>query len=83
MKISFISLLAIVFITLKLCHVITWSWWWIFSPLWIMGAVVLVVVIASLVISIIVSAQENAIQRHRRRAAKDLERHEFVTRRTP
>lgn len=33
--IGFTGLLAIVFITLKLCGVITWSWWWVLSPLWI------------------------------------------------
>ena len=32
--ISFMGLLAIVFITLKLCNVITWSWWWVTAPLW-------------------------------------------------
>ena len=33
--ISFLGLLAIVFITLKLCNVITWSWWWVTAPLWV------------------------------------------------
>jgi hypothetical protein len=28
------SLLFLIFLTLKLCGVITWSWWWITSPLW-------------------------------------------------
>ena len=28
------GLLAVVFIVLKLCHVIEWSWWWVLSPLW-------------------------------------------------
>ena len=32
---GFTSLLTILFITLKLCNVIDWSWWWILSPLWI------------------------------------------------
>lgn len=26
-------LLTIIFIILKLCNIIAWSWWWIFSPL--------------------------------------------------
>lgn len=25
----------IVFLILKLCHLIDWSWWWVTSPLWI------------------------------------------------
>lgn len=33
--ISFPGLLTIIFITLKLCKVITWSWLWVLSPLWI------------------------------------------------
>lgn len=33
--ISFIGLLTIVFITLKLTHVINWSWLWVLSPIWI------------------------------------------------
>ena len=43
--IGFFSLLAIVFITLKLTGVIAWSWWWVLSPLWGPVAVVLVVAI--------------------------------------
>jgi len=33
--IGFFGLLTIVFITLKLCNVINWSWWWVLAPLWI------------------------------------------------
>lgn len=33
--ISFSSLLLLAFIVLKLCNVITWSWWWVLSPIWI------------------------------------------------
>ena len=43
--ISFLGLLAIVFITLKLCNVITWSWWWVLSPLWINAAIVVLVLL--------------------------------------
>lgn len=35
MKMSFSAVLTIVFVVLKLCHVIAWSWVWILSPLWI------------------------------------------------
>lgn len=33
--IGFFGLLTIVFIVLKLTEVISWSWWWVLSPLWI------------------------------------------------
>ena len=29
------TLLTVLFVGLKLCNVITWSWIWVFSPLWI------------------------------------------------
>lgn len=41
--VGFCGLLTIVFITLKLCHVINWSWWWVLSPVWITACLVLVV----------------------------------------
>lgn len=37
---GFPTLLTIAFIVLKLCNVITWSWWWVLSPLWIPVAIV-------------------------------------------
>lgn len=46
--IGFTSLLTIVFIVLKLCGVIAWSWWWVLSPLWISVILGLVLVIIAL-----------------------------------
>ena len=31
-------IVPLAFIVLKLTGVITWSWWWVLSPLWISGA---------------------------------------------
>jgi hypothetical protein len=39
--IGFGSLLAIVFIVLKLCKVIAWSWFWVLAPIWIPVAIIL------------------------------------------
>ena len=50
---SFSSLLAIVFVTLKLCHVIDWSWWWVLSPLWIPASIVILVLVVILVLAAI------------------------------
>lgn len=36
--VSFLGLLTLLFIGLKLGNVITWSWWWVLSPLWIIPA---------------------------------------------
>jgi len=39
--------LFVVFLVLKLCGVIAWSWWWVFSPLllWLAMAVLLLLAI--------------------------------------
>lgn len=47
---NFLELLLIAFIVLKLCKVITWSWWWVLSPIWIPLCLFLIFII---VISII------------------------------
>lgn len=31
---SFVELLQLVFIVLKLTKVIEWSWWWVLAPTW-------------------------------------------------
>lgn len=36
------SVLFIVFLVLKLCGVIAWSWWWITAPLWIPAGIALI-----------------------------------------
>lgn len=52
--IGFVGLLTIVFITLKLTGYITWSWWWVLSPIWIswvfaLGFLLIFFIIAALV----------------------------------
>lgn len=41
--IGFPGLLTILFIALKLMHVIDWDWWWVLSPLWITLGLVIVI----------------------------------------
>ncbi|MDD3881915.1 MAG: hypothetical protein PHI27_06650 [Eubacteriales bacterium] len=47
--ISALELLTVVFVVLKLCGVISWSWWWVLSPVWITTAIVLTVLAAAVV----------------------------------
>lgn len=35
--------LLIVFIVLKLCGVINWSWWWVLSPIWLPLVIILII----------------------------------------
>ena len=47
------GVLLVVFIVLKLCKVITWSWWLVLMPLWIgIGLVILVILCAIIVAAI-------------------------------
>ena len=39
-----------VFVILKLVGVITWSWWWVLSPIWISAGLVLLWVLLEVVI---------------------------------
>lgn len=43
------SVLFIVFLVLKLVGVISWSWWWVTSPLWIPLAFVAVIFVLALI----------------------------------
>jgi hypothetical protein len=45
---SFPALLTLVFVIAKILGLIAWSWWWVFSPLWIsvVGGIALLVIIA-------------------------------------
>ena len=48
---SFFEVLQIVFIVLKLCKVINWSWWWVLSPSLIpLGIVIILYLIKAFVL---------------------------------
>lgn len=42
----FLSLLAILFIGLKLTDFIDWSWWWVLAPIW--GPIALAILILAI-----------------------------------
>lgn len=46
--IGFCGLLTILFVGLKLTGYITWSWWWVLSPLWIPFAIVIALVLIAI-----------------------------------
>jgi hypothetical protein len=49
------GLLLVAFVVLKLCKVITWSWLWVLSPLWIPLAVIAVFLFVALIVKITTS----------------------------
>jgi uncharacterized protein (DUF983 family) len=54
--IGFSGLLTVLFVGLKLAHVISWSWLWVLSPLWIPFVVVLGVLLVALLVVGLVAA---------------------------
>ena len=40
-----LTTLTIIFIVLKICGEVAWSWWWVFSPILIPAAMLFLVVI--------------------------------------
>lgn len=40
------GLLGVAFVVLKLCGVISWSWWWVLSPFWIPLVIAIICAIA-------------------------------------
>lgn len=45
--VSFMGLLQIAFIVLKLTGFINWSWFWVLTPLWINMVLILIIVFLS------------------------------------
>lgn len=50
----FVGLLTIAFIVLKLLGVISWSWLWVLSPIWISAALTLVIIAIVIIVALIV-----------------------------
>ena len=44
------SILFIIFLILKLTNTITWSWWWVISPLWIPISIIMIMLCALIII---------------------------------
>ena len=51
MEIGLPTLLTIIFVILKLTGAIAWSWWWVFSPLWIVFVLGILLLIVAAIFS--------------------------------
>ena len=52
---SFLNLLFLTFLVLKLTKVIDWSWWWVTAPLWIPFGLLLGILVMGLCAVIILT----------------------------
>lgn len=64
--ISFVNLLTITFIVLKLTHVIDWSWWWVLSPSWISLAIGILLMLLGLVLYLLPDTPHKRKMRNRK-----------------
>lgn len=55
--IGFFGLLTIVFTALKLTGYISWSWWWVLSPLWGIPLVLLGIIAIAFTVSFVKEAR--------------------------
>lgn len=51
-SITLFDVLTVVFVVLKLTDVIDWSWWWVFSPLWIPLAILVGIIVGIIVLRV-------------------------------
>lgn len=56
--VSVFGLLFVAFVVLKLCGVISWSWWWVTAPLWGPLALILAIAAIGLPIYLIVASRK-------------------------
>jgi len=48
------TVLFLIFLVLKLCGVIAWSWWWVTAPLWLPVALFVAVCVIVFIVAFIV-----------------------------
>ena len=54
-SLNFLEALFLLFLGLKLGNVIDWSWWWVFSPIWIPLLAGSIIIVVALIIAVLQS----------------------------
>lgn len=63
--ISLSGLTFIVFLVLKLCGVIDWSWWWVTAPLWGPSALLIAGLFIYIMIAVIIALVRYCIRKRK------------------
>ena len=63
--ISLSGLTFIVFLVLKLCGVIDWSWWWVTAPLWGPFALLIAGLFVYIIIAVIIALVRCCIRKRK------------------
>ena len=51
----------IIFLIIRLTHLVSWSWWWVFSPLWIVGGIALIIFLTFAVVLMVKKLAERRL----------------------
>lgn len=51
-RMGFLGFLTLLFVAAKLFGAIAWSWWWVFSPIWIPALIVILAVLIAVMATI-------------------------------
>jgi hypothetical protein len=66
------TVLFLIFLVLKLCNVIDWSWWWVTSPLWISAILYILILVGVFIYYYIENtSHERYIKKLRKKNGKD------------
>lgn len=49
--IGFLGVLQIIFIVLKLCNVLQWSWWMVFIPAYISAGLTIILIVIAIILN--------------------------------
>lgn len=56
---STLTILQVVFIVLKLCGLIDWSWWAVLIPFWISLALIALIIIVGVIVTLVKNRNRN------------------------
>lgn len=48
-----LGMLLVIFVVLKVLHIITWSWWLVLSPLWIAIALLALIFLITFIVEVL------------------------------
>lgn len=59
------TVVGIVFIILKLCGVLDWSWWAVTAPIWVVWGLVFGIIAVALIIAVLVTGVQAVVDKWR------------------
>lgn len=59
------TVVGIVFIILKLCGVLDWSWWAVTAPVWVVWGLVFGIIAVALIIAVLVTGVQAVVDKWR------------------